>query len=62
MQIYVQSPYEEDGVEKASVALVGFYKTGLLAPNAEEDVEITVNLQDFISYDAKGAKTYIRRG
>ncbi len=63
VQIYVQSPYtdydRENGVEKASVALVGFYKTGLLAPNAEEDVEITLNLKDFTSYDAKGAKTYI---
>ena len=43
-QIYLQSPYtdydRQNGIEKASVELVGFAKTGLLAPGAAETVRI----------------------
>lgn len=63
VQVYVQSPYtaydEQYGVEKASVALVGFYKTKNLAPDESERVEIVLDVGDFISYDANGAGTYI---
>ena len=62
-QVYVQSPYTaydvKNGVEKAAVSLVGFRKTGLLAPGASETLRISVDLADFTSYDARGAKTYI---
>ena len=58
VQVYVQAPYTAGGVEKASVNLVGFAKTSLLAPGAEETVEATLNLKDFTSYDvnANGGK------
>ncbi|MBQ9482246.1 MAG: glycoside hydrolase family 3 C-terminal domain-containing protein [Clostridia bacterium] len=63
VQIYLQKPYtsydEENGVEKASAELVGFAKTDVLEPSAEETVEITVNREQFKSYDAYGAGTYI---
>lgn len=63
VQVYVQAPYteydEENGVEKASVSLVGFAKTGYIEKGGHEDVEITINLEDFVSYDANGAETYI---
>lgn len=59
VQVYVQSPYKEGGVEKASVSLVGFKKTELLEPNVPTNVEITINVKDFVSYDAKDAKTYV---
>ena len=65
VQVYVQSPYTEGydvvyGVEKASVSLVGFAKTGYIEPGkTQEDVTITINLKDFTSYDANNAKTYI---
>ena len=65
VQVYVQAPYtgydKENGVEKASVSLVGFEKTDFIEPNGgSTDVKITVNLEDFISYDAYGDyKTYI---
>lgn len=63
VQIYVQSPYTEydkaNKVEKASVALVGFGKTKLLAPGEEETLEITVDMRDVASYDAYGKGTYI---
>lgn len=63
VQVYVQSPYTqydmEYGVEKASVSLVGFDKTGYLEPGESETLEIELDLADFVSYDANGAKTYL---
>ena len=63
VEIYVSSPYTQydidNGVEKASVSLVGFEKTGILEPGASETVTILVDGDDVASYDANGAKTYI---
>lgn len=51
VQVYVQAPYMENGVEKASISLVGFAKTSLLQAGAEEKVEIEIDVKDFTSYD-----------
>lgn len=67
VQVYLQKPYTDydraNGIEKASVELVGFAKTGLLDANGgandSETVEIVVEESSLTSYDAKGAKTYI---
>lgn len=63
VQVYAQSPYtdydKQMGVEKPAVALVGFGKTGELAPGATEKVTISVDKRDLASFDAYGAKTYI---
>ena len=63
VQVYLQKPYTEydraNGIEKASVELVGFAKTGVLAPGASETVTISVSKDLFKSYDSNGAKTYI---
>ncbi len=63
VQVYVQSPYTEydkaDGVEKASVALCGFTKTGVIEPGKYEVAVIKVDKRDLASYDAYGAGTYI---
>lgn len=63
VQIYVSSPYTqydvENKVEKASVSLVGFEKTDILAPGASETLTILVDGDDVASYDAYGAGTYI---
>ena len=53
VQLYVTTPYTKGGVEKASVSLVGFGKTSLLAPGQSEDVVVAVNMQDIASYDYK---------
>ena len=50
VQIYGQAPYI-GGVEKSSVVLIGFAKTGDLAPGQQETVNITVSLKDLTSYD-----------
>lgn len=63
VQIYAQSPYTEydieNRVEKASVALVGFAKTDILAPGVSETLTITVDKRDIASFDTYGAGTYI---
>lgn len=63
VEVYLQKPYTdydiENGIEKASVELVGFAKTGLIAPNGSETVKIEVDKEEFKSYDANKAKTYI---
>ncbi len=63
VQLYVQVPYtdydRENLVEKSAVQLVGFTKTGMLAPGAEETVAITVDRYLLASYDENGSKHYI---
>ena len=63
VQIYAQSPYtdydREMGIEKAAVTLVGFMKTGTLAPGEQETVHLFVERRELASYDAYGEKTYI---
>lgn len=59
VEVYVQAPYTAGGVEKSSVQLCGFGKTGVLAPGESETVTITMSARDFASYDYKENKTYI---
>lgn len=66
VQLYMQSPYteynKEAGIEKAAVQLVGFAKTGELAPGASETMTVTVDKENLKVYDAKandGKGTYI---
>lgn len=63
VQVYIQKPYTdydvENHIEKASVELVGFEKTGELEPDASQDVTITVPAYEFKTYDAYGKATYI---
>ncbi len=63
VQVYSQSPYTDydktHGVEKASVALCGFGKTGMMAPGESRTMTITVDKRDLASFDTDGAGTYI---
>ena len=63
VQAYVSSPYTQydidNNVEKASVNLVGFEKTDILAPGASETLTIQIDGDYVASYDAYGAGTYI---
>lgn len=59
VQIYLQQPYINGGIEKASVELVGYAKTSVLDPGASETVTVTVDGRWFASYDAYNAKTYV---
>ena len=63
VQVYVSSPYtmydKDNGVEKASVSLVGFEKTQILDPNESETLSITIDGDYVASYDTYGYQTYI---
>lgn len=63
VEVYFQSPYTDydkaNGIEKAAIELCGFAKTAVLEPNASETVTINVPKQEFRTYDANNAKTYI---
>ena len=63
VELYAQSPYTDydraNGVEKASVELVGLGKTKLLEPGESQTVEISFSEEQLKSYDANGSKTYI---
>ena len=63
VELYAQTPYTDydrkNAVEKASVNLVGYAKTGELKPGASETITVTFAKDQLKSYDYKGAKTYI---
>lgn len=67
VQIYLQKPYtaydRTNGIEKASVELVGYAKTDILEKNGgSQTLTVSVNERELASYDAKGAGTYIVDG
>ena len=49
--LYVSLPYIEGGLEKSAIQLIGYEKTGLLAPGASEQLTIQVDDYLFASYD-----------
>ena len=59
----MQSPYteydKEQGIEKASVQLVGYAKTDMLDAGASATVTVTVPKEQMKVYDANGYGTYI---
>ena len=63
VEAYVQTPYgdyeKKNLVEKASVNLVGYAKTGSIEPGASESVLIQIPGYFLASYDDNAAKTYI---
>lgn len=60
VEVYLQKPYIDGGVEKAAVELVGYAKTGALAPGeTSEPIEIVVPESSLKSYDSENEKTYI---
>lgn len=63
VQAYIQKPYTEydkaNNIEKASVELAGYAKTGIIEPGKSESVTITVKGSELKTYDSYNAKTYI---
>ena len=52
VQLYMQAPYLENGVEKSAIQLVGYGKTSELEPNGgNENVTISVDADYVTSYD-----------
>lgn len=57
VELYSTPPYTNGGIEKASVNLIEFGKTGLLEPGASEKVTLTVPMENLASYDSGKLKT-----
>ncbi len=51
VQLYVQAPYTQGGIEKSAIQLVGFGKTSVLEPGKSETVTISFDASYFASYD-----------
>ena len=60
VQIYMNAPYYEGGIDKAEVVLVGFAKTDRLKPGESGTVEISFQTDDLASYDYLGYKAEVR--
>ena len=56
VQLYVQAPYKQGGLEKSAIQLVAFGKTGVLEPGASEEVTIEFDAAIFASYDETAVK------
>ena len=56
VEVYFTPPYNNGGIEKASVNLIDFEKTQLLEPGATEIVPFEIDKEDMASYDAEKLK------
>ena len=59
VEVYYTPPYTNGGIEKASVNLLAFAKTGTLEPNKSEVVELSFALEDMASYDDLNRGCYV---
>ncbi len=59
VEVYVNPPYTDGGIEKASANLIAFDKTGLLEPGDSEKVTISFRMEDLASYDMSGTGRYV---
>lgn len=55
VQLYYTAPYTAGGIEKSYVALCGYAKTGVLAPDESQVVTMSVKARDMASYDHNDA-------
>ena len=56
VEVYYSAPYTEGGIEKSSVVLGVFGKTGMIEPGQNESVTLTFTAEDMASYDYTGVK------
>lgn len=59
VELYYHPPYTNGGMEKASVNLADFAKTGLLEPGESQTITVTVAIEDMASYDYQKEKAYV---
>lgn len=57
VELYFTPPYNNGGIEKASVNLLDFEKTGLLEPNTSEKITLTLPMENLASFDSGRIKT-----
>ncbi len=67
VEVYMEAPYNTDdtcgikgtGLQKSAKELIGYEKTGELAPGESEEVTITFNTDDLASFDSYGHGCYV---
>ena len=59
VEAYVNPPYANGGIEKATANLVAYEKTALLEPGESQTVTISFEDDDMASYDYEGARAYV---
>lgn len=59
VQIYVNPPYTDGGIEKASANLIDYEKTEIIDPGKTATVSFTVKAEDLASYDVDGEGCYV---
>lgn len=59
VELYYSAPYTPGGIEKPSVVMGAFAKTGLLQPGESETVALTLDVEDMASYDYKNERAYV---
>ena len=59
VEVYVNPPYTNGGIEKASANLVEYAKTDLLEPGASQTISISFDDDDLASYDYEDARAYV---
>jgi beta-glucosidase len=59
VEVYYNPPYTNGGIEKASVNLIAFQKTGTIEPGASETVTVSFAAEDMSSYDSVEAGGYV---
>ncbi len=57
VEVYYTPPYNNSGIEKASVNLIEFGKTEVLEPGASESISFEIAKEDMASYDSGAVKT-----
>jgi len=59
VEVYVDPPYTNGGIEKASANLLDFTKTEVLEPGNSETVSFSIPVESLAVYDEKGAGCYV---
>ncbi len=59
VELYVNPPYTNGGIEKSSSNLIDFAKTELLQPGESQTISIAFNVEELASYDEENAKAYV---
>ncbi len=59
VEVYVNPPYTNGGVEKAAANLIEFDKTDLLEPGESQTISFSFKEEDMASYDYSGDGAYI---
>ena len=59
VELYYTAPYTPGGIEKSSVVLGDFAKTGLIEPGQSETVTVTIPVEQMASYDSADSGAYV---